>query len=407
MVTHSSLVFSHVKELTSAPSDVLKAKDLYLCCNDTKTMPDFEYTIIGAGVVGLAIAAKLSEKSKHVVVLEKNANFGMETSSRNSEVIHAGIYYTPGSLKALLCVEGRDLLYGICGRSGINHSQCTKLITATTQEEHEKLEVIAQNGRMNGAELRLLTRKETLQLEPNIRTVGSIFSPFTGILSAHDLMNFFYHQAVDQGATIQLRCTVSAIEPNRVGYAITIQEEGSTSSFSTEKVINAAGLHSDRIAALAGIDIDEARYRLAYVKGTYFAVVPSKANLVSRLVYPVPLNEGLGVHALRDLGGRLKFGPDVEYLDDGVLDYRVDESKLPAFAESIRRILPQIRNEDLTPDMSGIRPKLQRKGEPPRDFIINHENMRGLEGFVNLIGIDSPGLTASPAIARYVEGLLS
>ncbi|MEX1138160.1 MAG: NAD(P)/FAD-dependent oxidoreductase [Bacteroidota bacterium] len=370
-------------------------------------MPDFEYTIIGAGVVGLAIAARLSKRSSHVVVLERNSRYGMETSSRNSEVIHAGIYYEPGSLKALLCVEGKGLLYGMCGQFGVSHSRCTKIITATTQGELEKLEAIIRNGRMNGAELRMLSKQETLQLEPNIRTVGSIFSPSTGVVSAHELMDLFHHQAVDQGGTVQLRCSVSAIEHKLAGYEITVQEERGASSFTSEKIVNAAGLYSDRIAALAGIDIDEARYRLAFAKGSYFAVVPSKAKLVSRLVYPVPHNEGLGVHALIDLGGRLKFGPDVEYLDDRILDYRVDENKLPEFAESIRRILPQIRNEDLTPDMSGIRPKLQRKGEPPRDFIIRHEKERGLEGLVNLIGIDSPGLTASPAIARYVEDLLS
>jgi L-2-hydroxyglutarate oxidase LhgO len=252
----------------------------------------------------------------------------------------------------------------------------------------------------------MLGAKETLEMEPNIRTVGSIFSPSTGILSAHELMDFFHHRALAQGVTIQLRCAVIAIAKSRSGYEITVREGGADSSFTSEKVVNTAGLHSDAVAALAGIDIDKARYRLSFAKGTYFAVVPSKANLVSRLVYPVPLNEGLGVHALRDWGGRLKFGPDVEYLDDSILDYRVDESKLHSFAESIRRILPQIRDEDLTPDMSGIRPKLQRKGEPPRDFIICHEKERGLEGFVNLIGIDSPGLTASPAIARYVQQLL-
>lgn len=369
-------------------------------------MPDFEYTIIGAGVVGLAIAAKLSERSRHVLVLEKNAKYGLETSSRNSEVIHAGIYYEPGSLKASLCVEGRDLLYEICGQFGVSHSRCTKIITATTGEELEKLEAIMRNGRMNGAELRMLSAQETGQMEPNVRTVGSIFSPSTGIISAHELMDLFHHQAIDKGATVQLRCEVSEIARTGAGYEITVKEEGGVSSFTSEKVVNTAGLQADRIAALTGIDIDKAGYRLAYVKGSYFAVVPSKANLVSRLVYPVPLNEGLGVHALRDLGGRLKFGPDVEYLDGREADYRVDEAKLPAFAESIRRILPQIRNEDLNPDMSGIRPKLQRKGEPPRDFVICDEKERGLEGFVNLIGIDSPGLTASPAIARYVKDLL-
>jgi L-2-hydroxyglutarate oxidase LhgO len=155
-----------------------------------------------------------------------------------------------------------------------------------------------------------------------------------------------------------------------------------------------------------GIDIDREDLRLNYVKGSYFAVAPSKAKLVSRLVYPVPMNEGLGVHALMDWGGRLKFGPDVEYLEDRSIDYKVAEGKQHAFAESIRRILPTITDEDISPDMSGIRPKLQRKGQPPRDFVIVHEKNRGLSGFVNLIGIESPGLTSSPAIARYVENLL-
>ncbi len=377
-----------------------------ICIFVPETMPDFEYTIIGAGVVGLAIAARVSKRSNHVVVLERNPRHGMETSSRNSEVIHAGIYYEPGSLKALLCVEGKELLYGLCEQFGVSHSRCTKIITATTQRELDKLEAIIQNGRMNGAELRMLSEKETLQLEPNIRTVGSIFSPSTGIISAHELMDLFHHQATDGGVTVQVRCGVSGIVRTPAGYEITVTEAGGVSTFTSEKVVNAAGLQADRIAELAGIDIVKAGYTLAYVKGSYFAVVPSKANLVSRLVYPVPLNEGLGVHALRDLGGRLKFGPDVEYLDGNELDYRVDDGKLPAFAESIRRILPQIQNEDLSPDMSGIRPKLQRKGEPSRDFVIRDEKERGLEGFVNLIGIDSPGLTASPAIARYVDDLL-
>jgi len=366
-------------------------------------MPDFEYTIIGAGVVGLAIAARLSERSRHVVVLEKSARYGLETSSRNSEVIHAGIYYKPGSLKAVLCVEGRDMLYDVCGRRGINHERCGKIITATTKSEHDKLEGIFRNGRQNGVELRMLNTEETLKLEPNINTVGSLYSPNTGIVSAHELMDYFHHTAIERGVTLQMRCEVTGIGKMNGGFEVTILEEGGESAFSSEKVINAAGLQSDTMAALAGIDIDAAGYRLAFAKGTYFAVVPAKVNLVSRLVYPVPRDEGLGVHALRDWGGRLKFGPDIEYLDDRAIDYSVDESKLHAFGESVRRILPQINDEDLTPDMTGIRPKLQRKGEPPKDFVICHETERGLEGLVNLVGIDSPGLTASPAIARCVE----
>lgn len=367
-------------------------------------MPDFEYTIIGAGVVGLSIAERLSERSRHILVLEKNPKYGLETSSRNSEVIHAGIYYKPGSLKALLCVEGRNRLYELCGRNEISHERCTKIITATTKAEYEKLEGIFRNGRENGVALRMLSADETRNLEPNVRTVGSIFSPDTGIVSAHELMDYFHHKAVERGVTLHMRCEVTGAVKTGEGFEVVITEKEGVSSFTSEKVINAAGLQSDAVAAMAGIDIDEAGYRLAYAKGTYFAVAPSKSNLVSRLVYPVPRDEGLGVHALRDWGGRLKFGPDLEYVE-GKPDYTVDESKRRAFGESIRRILPQVEDSDLSPDMCGIRPKLQRKGEPPRDFVIRHETERGLDGWVNLIGIDSPGLTASPAIARYVEAL--
>lgn len=370
-------------------------------------MPDFEITIIGAGVVGLAIAARLSEQRKGIVLLERNPKYGMETSSRNSEVIHAGIYYTPGSLKALLCVEGRDLIYEICSKHAISHNRCGKIITATTEPELEKLRSIFQNGRANGAPLEMLTREQTLRLEPNINTVGSILSPLTGIVSAHELMDFFYHTAVENGVTVHTRCEVTTIRFRGNGYDVTIRESGESTTFTSEKVVNAAGLSSDRIAQMAGIDIDQAGYRLVFAKGSYFAVTPSKAKIVSRLVYPVPQNEGMGVHALLDWGGRLKFGPDVEYLPDGKLDYSVAEKKRHAFGESIRHILPQITDEDITPDMSGIRPKLQRKGEAARDFLIAHEEARGLPGFVNLIGIESPGLTSAPAIARYVEKLIS
>jgi L-2-hydroxyglutarate oxidase LhgO len=370
-------------------------------------MADVEITIIGAGVVGLAIAARLSEKHRNIVVLEKNSHYGMETSSRNSEVIHAGIYYPHGSLKAKLCVEGRDELYTLCRARNIAYKKITKIITATNETEIAKLESIYKNGRGNGVPLEMLDRRATLKLEPNVNTFGSIFSPMTGILSAHELMDYFYHTSLEHGATVQLRCEVAALERINNAYKITIREGQEVTSFTSEKVINAAGLNADRVAAMAGIDPDKAGYRQYFAKGSYFAVVPSKAKLVSRLVYPVPLNEGLGVHALIDWGGRLKFGPDVEYLPDGTIDYTVSEEKRAAFGESIRRILPAISNDDITPDMAGVRPKLQRKGEPPKDFIIAEETARGLPGFVNLLGIDSPGLTSSPAIARYVEKLVS
>jgi L-2-hydroxyglutarate oxidase LhgO len=369
-------------------------------------MADFEIVIIGGGVVGLAIAARLSERHPNLVLLEKNEKYGMETSSRNSEVIHAGIYYDPGSLKARLCVEGRDELYTLCKAHDIAYKPITKLITATTTAELAKLDSIRQNASKNGVELQFLDKTAALKLEPNIRTEGALFSPLTGIISAHDLMDYFFRAAQSKGGTVQHRCQVVGVRQINNEYAITFDESGNRSSITSEIVVNAAGLGSDLIAQMIGIDIDKEDLRLNYVKGSYFAVTSSKAKLLSRLVYPVPVNEGLGTHALMDLGGRLKFGPDVEYLEGRTLDYTVAESKLHAFAESIRRILPDITDEDIVPDMSGIRPKLQRKGKPARDFIIVHETARGLSGFVNLIGIESPGLTASPAIARYVEKML-
>jgi len=369
-------------------------------------MPDFEIAVIGGGVVGLAIASRLSKEHPNLVLLEKNEKYGEETSSRNSEVIHAGIYYKPGSLKALLCVEGRERLYSLCRENNITHKQITKLITSSTPEEVSKLNGIYENGTKNGVLLQILDAESVRRLEPNIRTYGAVFSPTTGILSAHELMDFYYHTTINNGANVQLRCPVVAIEKKPDGFELHVDEQGTRSSFTSELVINAAGLGSDLVAQMAGIDIDKAGYRMVFAKGSYFAVAPSKSKLVSRLVYPVPSTEGLGVHALMDLGGRLKFGPDVEYLGDRTFHYDVSDTKRKAFAESIRRILPAIADDDISPDMSGIRPKLQRKGEPARDFIIVHEKERGLEGLVNLIGIESPGLTCSPAIARYVEDLL-
>jgi L-2-hydroxyglutarate oxidase LhgO len=219
---------------------------------------------------------------------------------------------------------------------------------------------------------------------------------------------------------VQTHCTVVGLERDNNGYKVTIvedsrrveattthrEENSQHSSFTSEIVINSAGLESDTVAALAGIDVEAAGYRLHHCKGSYFAISSAKNSLISRLVYPIPTKESLGVHALIDLGGRLKFGPDVEYLEGRTYDYAVEEGKRHSFAESVRRILPMITDEDLSPDYSGIRPKLQREGEPVRDYVIRHETDRGLPGFINLIGIESPGLTASPAIAEYVLHLL-
>ena len=369
-------------------------------------MADVAVTIIGGGVVGLARAAELAPRRAPLLLVERYAKVGQETSSRNSEVIHAGIYYAEGSLKARLCVEGNALLYGLCARHGIPHRRITKIITATQPGEEGELDRLYALGAANGVRLQMLTAHEAAALEPMIVTRGGILSPDTGIISAHGLMEYFLHAALSAGATVQTRCTVTGIERAPGGYRVTVSEESGTSAFTSERVINAAGLESDTIAALAGIDAAKAGYRLHYSRGCYFALPPRLSTCVSRLVYPVPTHESLGVHAVLDLGGRLRFGPDIEYQDDRALDYRVDPAKRAAFGASVRRILPHVTDGDLTPDIAGIRPKLQGKGEPARDFVIREEADRGLPGFFSLVGIDSPGLTASPAIARYLAALL-
>lgn len=370
-------------------------------------MPDIAVTVIGGGVVGLAIASELSTRLTPVVLLERHPRYGQETSSRNSEVIHAGIYYPQGSLKAKLCVEGNILLYELCAKFDIPHRKITKIITATRDEELGELDLLYAKGTANGAELHRKSAAEIHALEPRIVSVGGLLSPNTGIISAHGLMDYFAHAASARGCTIQTHCELTGIERVTGGYKLTIAEPAGTSTFTSEAVVNAAGLESDTVAAMAGIDIDVAGYRLHWSKGNYFAAPASLRGTVKRLVYPVPTQTSLGVHVVLDLGGGLRFGPDVEYLRERVADYRVDESRRDIFAESARKILPFLTNEDLTPDMCGIRPKLQAPGGPFRDYVIREESDRGLPGFVNLIGIESPGLTASPAIARLVAAMIA
>jgi L-2-hydroxyglutarate oxidase LhgO len=368
-------------------------------------MADFGVVVIGGGAVGLAIAARLSGRTD-VVLLERHASWGQETSSRNSEVIHAGLYYPEGSLKAKLCVRGNALLYERCARRRITHRPLTKIVTATEAQELPALEKLLGRGRANGVDLRMLTAEEVHDLEPNVRSVGAIFSPSTGVVNAHDLMDDYARQAEMGGAILRARCEVVAISYEGSDYHVTVRSGPLEETVSTERLVNAAGLSSDTVAAMAGIDVDAAGYRLHYCKGSYFALAPRKWGLLSRLVYPVPGNESLGVHAVLDVSGRVRFGPDVEYLATRQIDYAVDESLRAAFGAAARRYLPAVEDEDLTPDISGVRAKLQAKGEPVRDFVIQEESARGRPGLVNLIGIDSPGLTSSPAIAEYVESLL-
>jgi len=369
-------------------------------------MADTPLTVVGAGVVGLAVAARLAEQFPELVILERRERHGSETSSRNSEVIHGGMYYPTGSLKARLCVRGKQLLYELGERAGVPHRRTGKLIVAMQADEVPELERLLELGRRNGVDLELVGGEACRRLEPAVPAVAALVSPTTGIVSAHGLMDALLHDARRHGAILQPRAELVGIERRDRDYRLEIRTPDGTETLTSERVVNAGGLDSDRVAALAGIDVAAAGYRLHWWKGSYFAVCGGKARLVSRLVYPVPGHVGLGVHAVLGLEGRLRFGPDAEHLPDRRLDYTVDEAKREAFAAAVRRLVPEIGAQDLTPDMAGIRPKLQGPGDGFRDFVIAEEGARGLPGFVNLIGIDSPGLTSAPAIAEEVERLL-
>jgi len=364
-------------------------------------------TVIGAGVVGLAVAAQVSGKGRDVYILEKNETFGKETSSRNSEIIHAGIYYPEGSLKAKTCVDGNAMLYEICRRYGIGHSKTGKLIVATEDEDVGKLEELLERGRRNGARgLKVLSRGEINKLEPNIEAVAAIFSPSSGTMDSHTLMRYFLNKAQEAGTKIAYKSNVIGIEKLSDGYEVTVENGSGSFMFKTEILINCAGLSSDRIAQLGGIDVNKAGYKLFYCKGEYFSVGNRKNRLIKRLIYPVPqpVSGGLGIHATLDIEGRMRLGPDARYVDE--IDYGVDESQRGLFYSSVKAFLPFIESDDLEPEMAGIRPKLQGPGDDFRDFVIRHEKDRGLPGLINLIGIESPGLTGSPAIAKYVESMV-
>jgi L-2-hydroxyglutarate oxidase LhgO len=370
-------------------------------------MTDTGLTVVGAGVVGLAVAARLAPEFRDLVILERNPRHGMETSSRNSQVIHAGIYYPPGSLKARLCREGNARLYALCAAHGIPHRKLGKLVTASSEDDLPALDRIAEAAQANGVALERLSAEEARALEPHVRSAGALWSESSGILDAHSLMDHLLQDALSKGAILHSPAALEGIDRVPGGYRLSIRHGGEHESFTTERVVNAAGLEADSVAAMAGIDVDRAGYRLHWCKGSYFSAPPRDAALVRHLVYPVPGRESLGVHVVLDTGGRLRFGPDVEYLPDRTADYKVDPGKRGRFGEAARRLVPEIRDEDLEPDISGIRPKLQAKGEPVRDFVIRHEEDRGLAGFYDLVGIESPGLTAAPAIAEHVAALIA
>jgi L-2-hydroxyglutarate oxidase LhgO len=367
---------------------------------------DADVVVVGAGVVGLACAAGLARAGRSVLVLERNGRIAEETTSRNSEVVHAGIYYPQGSLKALLCVEGRRALYARCQRLGVPHRRLGKLIVASEPAELDALEGIRARARANGVELALLDAAAVRSLEPQLRAEAALHSPETGIVDAMALSLSYAAEAEAHDAVILLRTEALELSARAGGWRVIARgADGETAKIACAAVVNAAGLASDRVAERAGFDLAARGYRLHPCKGDYFALAPAAPVRVSRLVYPVPVTAGLGIHATLDLGGRIRFGPDTEYVEQPT--YAVDPHKAEAFAEVIRRYLPGVRAEWLTPDYAGVRPKLAGPGEAFRDFVVAEESAAGFPAFVNCIGIESPGLTASPAIADRVVALLA
>jgi L-2-hydroxyglutarate oxidase LhgO len=362
-------------------------------------MDSVECVVIGAGVIGLAAARALARAGREVVILERERVIGSGISSRNSEVIHAGIYYPKGSLKARACVAGRDALYAYCAEHGVPHKRLGKLIVAADEAQLPTLETIRAAAEGNGvADLAWLSGAEARALEPELRAAAALLSPTTGIVDSHALMLSYLGEAEDHGASLAFGTTVARgrIEPD----GVVLEIEGDDDfAVKARLVVNAAGLDATALARrLEGFPAEHAPVtRLA--KGSYFAL--AGRSPFTRLVYPVPEPGGLGVHITVDMGGQAKFGPDVEWID--AVNFDVDPRRGDRFYAAVRSYWPGLKDGALAPAYSGIRPKLAGPGEPNADFVIAGPESHGAAGVINLFGIESPGLTASLAIGDAVE----
>ena len=361
-------------------------------------MERVDCVVIGAGVVGLACARALALAGREVIVLEEADAIGTETSSRNSEVIHAGIYYPPGSAKAALCVEGKGLLYEYCAERGIGHRRCGKLIVATGQEQIAALHKIQAQASANGVhDLRLLTADAAKAMEPALRCVAALHSPSTGIIDSHGLMLAYLGEAEDHGAMRALQSPVTGGEILADGIALDVGG-AEPMRICARTVVNSAGLMAQRIAvSLRGFPPHKVP-PCYYAKGNYYSL--AARSPFTHLIYPVPEVAGLGVHLTLDLAGQARFGPDVEWITE--IDYDVDLSRADGFYRAIRDYWPGLKDGQLAPGYAGIRPKLSGPDEPASDFLIQGPNEHGVAGLVNLFGIESPGLTASLALANRV-----
>jgi L-2-hydroxyglutarate oxidase LhgO len=369
-------------------------------------VPSVDVVVIGAGVVGLACAEALARAGRSVLVVERHEGFGRETSSRNSQVIHAGMYYPTGSLKAELCVRGNRSLRAWCEQRQVPFRMTGKYIVAVDPAEEPALEAILQRGHANGVEgLVRASAAELAAAEPHVTATMALWSPDSGIVDSHALMASLHAEAQRHGCDFAWRHALVAAEP---GWTLELADAaGHRSTLTAGAVVNAAGLRADEVAALAGFDVDALGYRQRFVKGHYFRIRAGRTGLVRHLIYPLPPADlaGLGIHLTLELDGALRLGPDVEPIDRAAERYDVPESLAQSFHTAASRYLRWLTPDELTPDQSGIRPKLARPGEVA-DFLIREESAHGRPRWVNLIGIESPGLTASLEIAQRVSALV-
>ena len=358
--------------------------------------------VIGAGVVGLAVARAVALTGREVIVLEKADTIGSETSSRHSEVIHAGIYYAQNSLKARFCVAGKKAMYGFCDDHGVAYKRCGKIIVATDEAQLPELERLKANAAANGVEdLEWMTPTEVTAMEPAVYCVGALLSPSTGILDSHGYMLALQGDAEVAGAMFAFM--TPAIGGQVMNDGIRIDCGGTAPiSLTADIVVNSAGLWAQSIAASIGGVPAESVPPTYYCKGNYYTL--SGRPPFQRPIYPVPEKAGLGVHVTVDLGGQVRFGPDVEWVDS--IDYDVDPSRADKFYAAVRKYYPALKDGAIQPGYSGIRPKIQAPDEAARDFVIQGPQDHGIPGLINLYGIESPGMTSSLAIADYVQNLI-
>jgi L-2-hydroxyglutarate oxidase LhgO len=365
--------------------------------------------VIGAGVVGLACAAELAQAGLETVLLEATDGIGTGCSSRNSEVIHAGIYYPTNSLKHRFCIEGRRRLYPYLDTRGVPHRKCGKLIVATSDAETGQLEGIFNQARSNGVEdIALLTGSKAMSLEGDLSCTAAILSPETGILDSHGLMLALQGQLEDNGGIVAFNSPIEKVTIVPTGGFIVYVGGSTPTKINCRILVNSAGLHAQAVASeFEGLKSEHIP-PLYLAKGSYFGCATKSP--FSHLIYPAPVDGGLGVHVTLDLGGRMRFGPDVEWLDTSEPDqvnYKVDLKRAESFYSAIRRYWPALQDGSITPDYAGCRPKLSARGQPAADFRVDGPELHGIDGLVNLFGIESPGLTSSLAIGLYVAGLIA